>query len=160
MRCGFFHRVTSELLCPAEYNWTDPYSVTAHHWPKFLFKDRKFNREHPSEDIFQGDLLLKAFKHIFTSPSSCQKLMDVASGHGRTHLHVTALLGMKVVQLQAIAYIATQLHFALSSVRTWCNNDANFENDLFYYNIVHWFKCPKDEEAKARVQWTLLWWNQ
>lgn len=57
-------------------------------------------------------------------------------------------------------FLSLKLRFALSSVGTWRNNDANFKNDLFYYNIVHWFECPKDEEAKARVQQTLLWWNR
>ena len=85
---------------------------------------------------------------------------------------------MKAVQPRAIAYIAVQvrrtlplfsissdfcsmkLRFALSSVESWRNTDANFDSDLFYNNIVSWFEHPKGDQAKARVQKALLWWNR
>ncbi|KAF9232536.1 hypothetical protein BU15DRAFT_67359 [Melanogaster broomeanus] len=129
-----------------------------------------------------------AFKHIFTSPSSTSPdegiledqddEEDVASGHegsdsepsrkrhkpmdmrqmGRSH--VAALLGMRAVQPQAIAYVAVQVRFSLSSCKSWRNNDAGFEHDIFYNHIVNWFEHPKDSKAKARVDEALLWWNR
>ena len=53
-----------------------------------------------------------------------------------------------------------KLRFALSSVSSWRNTDANFNSDLFYNNIIAWFECPGDEAAKTRVEKTLLWWNK
>lgn len=53
-----------------------------------------------------------------------------------------------------------KLRFALSSVSSWRNTDANFNSDLFYNNIVTWFDFPRNEAAKARVDETLLWWNR
>ena len=53
-----------------------------------------------------------------------------------------------------------KLRFALSSVKSWRNTDANFDNDLFYNNVVIWFEHPKNDEVKARVKETLLWWNR
>ena len=82
---------------------------------------------------------MQAFKHVFTSPSSVspreggfeddgtetgdefsaedgseclnkhQMFIDAANGVGRTRSHVAALLDMKSVQPQAIAYIAVQV---------------------------------------------------
>jgi hypothetical protein len=53
-----------------------------------------------------------------------------------------------------------KLCFALSSVESWRNTDTNFDSDLFYNNIITWFEHPKNEEAKERVQETLLQWNR
>ncbi|KIK74692.1 hypothetical protein PAXRUDRAFT_44681, partial [Paxillus rubicundulus Ve08.2h10] len=156
-RRGFYHEVTGELLCPSEYNWNDKvrirdlhtsYLVTAYNWPRFLYKDGSYDPSDRQKGLFKSDLLMKAFKHIFTSPSSTSREShseesgnDSDGGEGamlpdneeseppfkrfkptdggRTRSHVAALLGMKSVQPRAIAYIAVQLRFSLSSCRSW-----------------------------------------
>ena len=67
---------------------------------------------------------MKAFKHIFTSPSSALKT-DIEGEHAvqpkrqhkldecRTRSHIAALLGMKSVSPRAIAYIAVQVSYML-----------------------------------------------
>ena len=50
---------------------------------------------------------LQAYKHIFTSPSSVDKVFKATrSGNARIH-------GMTSVTLASIAYIATQVHMSL-----------------------------------------------
>jgi len=140
--------------------------------------------------LFKGELLMQAFKHIFTSPSSTSPhemiledngdsgdgdegamLLDDGDSEppfkrfkptdgGRTRSHVAALLGMRSVQPRAIAYIAVQLRFALSNCRTWRTHDGNFDHQQFYDNIVNWFERPRDSNAKVRVDEVLLWWNR
>ncbi|KAN0091394.1 hypothetical protein V8E55_004960 [Tylopilus felleus] len=199
---GFYHEVTGELLCPTEYNWNDKVTkrrirnlhtsclVTAYNWPGFLYKDGVYDPNDRQKGLFKGKLLMQAFKHIFTSPSSTSPhemiledngdsgdgdegamLLDDGDSEppskrfkptdgGRTRSHVAALLGMRSVQPRAIAYIAVQLRFALSNCRTWRTHDGNFDHQQFYDNIVNWFERPRDSNAKVRVDEVLLWWNR
>ncbi|KIJ09481.1 hypothetical protein PAXINDRAFT_87389, partial [Paxillus involutus ATCC 200175] len=182
-RRGLYNDATAELLCPVEYDWSDKrknirgfhpkFLVSAYHWPRFLYKGGLYDRGNPSKGLFKGEFLLMAFKHIFTSPSStspdeaedkdeppCNRHKLMATGQAPGRSHVAALLGMKAVQPRAIAYVAVQLQFSLSSCKSWRNNDAGFEHDVFYNHIVNWFEHSKDSRAKARVDEVLLWWNR
>ncbi|KAJ3523302.1 hypothetical protein NMY22_g11499 [Coprinellus aureogranulatus] len=108
---GFYHYATGELLCPATLDWNDEgvrkdlrsgeISVSGDSWPIFLYLDHKFNAENPWDGLFQGRLLISAFKHVFTSPSSVES-EGRATRSGNAELH-----GMKSVTVAAIAYIST-----------------------------------------------------
>ncbi|KAG1838894.1 hypothetical protein F4604DRAFT_1597725, partial [Suillus subluteus] len=82
---GFYHDVTGRLLCPVDYNWNDAivqeairsyhpdYRVTSYSWPSFLYKDGQYDATNPTKGFLKGELLVKAVKHIFTSPSSAEE---------------------------------------------------------------------------------------
>ncbi|KAG2132877.1 uncharacterized protein EDB93DRAFT_1093655 [Suillus bovinus] len=83
--CGFYHDATAELICPVDFNWADKrtqdeirnydhnFQVTAHSWPTFMYQDGRYDREDPTRGLFKGALLVRTFKHIFTSPSSASE---------------------------------------------------------------------------------------
>ncbi|KIM63114.1 hypothetical protein SCLCIDRAFT_83824, partial [Scleroderma citrinum Foug A] len=78
---GFYHNATSQLLCPVDYDWFDvsiqsaiceyhpKFPVTANTYPTFLYGKGQYDAKNPSKGLFKGELLLKAFCCIFTSPS-------------------------------------------------------------------------------------------
>ncbi|KAG1897730.1 uncharacterized protein F5891DRAFT_1191658 [Suillus fuscotomentosus] len=162
--CGFYNDTTGELICPVDFKWTDmrtkegiqnyepTFQVTAHSWPTFLYKDGKYDHEDPTTGLFKGALLVRAFKHIFTSPSSAGEIQpdqdefsreprykrSRTSGEWRTRSDVAALLGMRSVQPRAIAYSAVQ----------------------FYVYILNYFEHPPTSAAKTSVEALLVWWNR
>ncbi|KAI9573158.1 hypothetical protein HD554DRAFT_2319977 [Boletus coccyginus] len=152
---GLSHHLTGGLLCPVDYDWADSsvrtsiqeyhpdFRVTAFSWPRFLYKAKCTIRMNPP----------RSFKCIFTSPSSAR---DHGGEEDPTHFrglssrsrsHVAALLRMKSVQPRAIAYIAVQVRFALSSADSWTLVDEDFNYETFYYNIIDYFEAPGSPPA-------------
>ncbi|KAG2358664.1 hypothetical protein BDR07DRAFT_1294316 [Suillus spraguei] len=189
---GFYHDVTGRLICPVDYNWNDAtvreairsyhpdYRVTSYSWPSFLYKDGQYDATNSTKAFLKGELLVKAVKHIFTSPSSAEEdpetLQPDASaetpsqvylpkrrrttGERRTRCDVAGLLQMKSVQPRALAYAAVQLRFALSSAGAWRIIDDDFDHNEFYHNIVDYFELPSSPDAAKDVENLLLWWNR
>ncbi|KAH7903714.1 hypothetical protein BJ138DRAFT_1107442 [Hygrophoropsis aurantiaca] len=189
---GFYNDTTGKLLCPVDYNWHDErikrnirayhpdYIVTAYSWPAFLYTDCKYDSKNPAKGLFKGQLLVRAFKYIFTSPSSAEepagnnedegqdqpqaplrkRRKTSNSGERRTRSCVASLLGMTSVQPRAIAYIAVQLRFALSNCCSWRAVDEDFDHDEFYNNIVDHFERPASAGARQVVSDLLFWWNR
>ncbi|KAG1718990.1 hypothetical protein EDD22DRAFT_963484 [Suillus occidentalis] len=182
---GFYNNATAKLICPVDFNWDDTatqegirnyeptFQVTAHSWPSFLYKDNKYDQEDPTKGLFKGDFLVRAFKHIFTSPSSAAETRpdeestpeplykrSRTQGERCTRSDVATLLGMRSVQLRAIAYSAVQLRFALSSCGSWRIIDDDFDHDQFYAYMVDYFEHPPTPTAKISVDALLVWWNR
>ncbi|KAG1830809.1 hypothetical protein EV424DRAFT_1343337 [Suillus variegatus] len=88
---GFYHNTTGKLLCPVDYNWDDAvvreairnyhpdYRVTSYSWPSYLYRDGHYDPKNPKKGLFKGELLVKAVKHIFTSPSSAENTLGAGS---------------------------------------------------------------------------------
>jgi hypothetical protein len=95
--------------------------VPGDQWPIFLYAGSDYDPEDPWKGLFRGTLLvsvspfyipfrslptflcIKAYKHVFTSPSSVEKgPRATRSGNARIH-------GMTSVTPASIAYIATQV---------------------------------------------------
>ncbi|KAG0698671.1 hypothetical protein DFH29DRAFT_1002598 [Suillus ampliporus] len=188
---GFVHNTTGMLLCPVEYMWSltsyvstkekirdrdSDFLVTAYSWPAFLYKDYSFDSANIEKGLFRSTLLLKAFKHIFTSPSSAKEIdgngngADVITAHQRhrrssendaaNRSHVANIIGMKMVTPCAIACTACQLRFALSSVNSWRSVDGDFDYYDFYNNIVDFFEVVPGTDAQACITELLKWWNR
>ncbi|KAG2131307.1 uncharacterized protein EDB93DRAFT_1094417, partial [Suillus bovinus] len=119
--------------------------------------------------------LPKAFKHVFTSPSSAKEIdsdgngADVIAASQRrrssendaaNHSHVANIIGMKTVTPRAITYAACQLPFALSNVNSWRSVDGDFDYYDFYNNIVDFFEVVPGADAQARITELLKWWNR
>ncbi|KAH6907227.1 hypothetical protein BKA70DRAFT_1490670 [Coprinopsis sp. MPI-PUGE-AT-0042] len=75
---GFHHSRTGELLCPATMDWNSPevrqrlqsgeFTPSSEQWSLFLYEDFRFNPDDPWRGLLRSQLLVKAYKHIFTSP--------------------------------------------------------------------------------------------
>ncbi|KAI6021271.1 hypothetical protein EDC04DRAFT_2937985 [Pisolithus marmoratus] len=171
---GFYHDATGQLLCPVDYDWLDPFQwqpliipSNCKHVSHFFIYEGHYDSKNPSKGLFRGDYLLKAFCCIFTSPSSAEEKPNTNEVGSRPtkriklrpHRNVAQLLGMKAVDPRAIAYIACQLHFTLSSSTSWDLNDEVFDYNIFYWNIVDYFEWPSSPRKSAEIQELLLWWN-
>ncbi|KIM50010.1 hypothetical protein SCLCIDRAFT_146481, partial [Scleroderma citrinum Foug A] len=77
---GFNHGRTGALLCPAGLDWANmetrtklvngQIQVAGDQWPIFLYANYTYDAEDPWNGLLRSGLLVSAFKHIFTSPSS------------------------------------------------------------------------------------------
>jgi hypothetical protein len=96
--------------------------VPGDQWPIFLYAGYEYDSEDPWKGLFRSTILIcvssfqtlgfcnrltfltfKAYKHVFTSPSSVEKAPRATrSGNARIH-------GMTSVTPASIAYIATQV---------------------------------------------------
>jgi hypothetical protein len=96
--------------------------VPGDQWPIFIYARCEYDPEEAWNGTFRSAILvtvsetlsafnsqvyhklLQAYKHVFTSPSSVDKISKATrSGNARIH-------GMTSVTLASIAYIATQVH--------------------------------------------------
>ncbi|KAG6905819.1 hypothetical protein DXG01_000545 [Tephrocybe rancida] len=146
---GYHHERTGSLLCPTGLNWQDSevkqklksgkLLVSGDEWPDFVYHGYTYDPEDPWNGAFRSQLLVKAFKHVFTSPSSIDK--DPKATHsGNTHLH-----DMTSVTPASVAYISTQVSlFSHYSVR-------------FYNSVLEAFMEPDDSD---KVNKLLDWWNR
>jgi hypothetical protein len=101
-------------------------------WPVFLYAEQHFDPEDPWKGLFRSIILVfvrillnfiygsfcfdclfaKAYKHVFTSPSSVDNINKATrSGNARIH-------SMTQVTPASIAYIATQVSSLLASLRS------------------------------------------
>ncbi|KAL4071706.1 hypothetical protein J3A83DRAFT_4188172 [Scleroderma citrinum] len=131
----FYHNTTSQLICPVEYDWSNPqhranicgfnadYIVTADSWPYFLYKNKQYNPNNPVKGLFKNDLLVQSIKP------------------------------------HAIAYTAVQLCFALSSCNAWYLIHEDFDYVKFYKNILLFFKDTHTMQEKDKISDLLYWWN-
>ncbi|KAH6918232.1 hypothetical protein BKA70DRAFT_1366541 [Coprinopsis sp. MPI-PUGE-AT-0042] len=157
---GFYHEATGKLLCPVGIDWGDPkireglrlgtVTVAGDQWPLFLYRSYKCNRSNIWEGLFESVLLVSAFKHIFTSPSSVDREPRATrSGNARIH-------GMTKVTISSLAYVATQVRFALSSSPVFSRTDLVTDSERFYGSVIEAFNAP---EEKENVCMLLDWWN-
>ncbi|KIJ91734.1 hypothetical protein K443DRAFT_685762 [Laccaria amethystina LaAM-08-1] len=117
---GYHHEKTGSLLCPAGVDWSDPeikqklrtgeFTVRGDQWPIFLWSGYKYDEDQPWRGLLRSDILVKSFKHIFTSPSSVEKEAKATrSGNARLH-------GMTSVTPASITYVATQVRHLQKSL--------------------------------------------
>ncbi|EAU87300.2 hypothetical protein CC1G_12213 [Coprinopsis cinerea okayama7 len=158
---GFYHEATGRLLCPIDEDWNDQETrellrsgvktVSGDQWPLLLFKDYKYNPDNIWDGLFRSQLLVNAFKHIFTSPSSVDREPRATrSGNARIH-------GMTSVTIGSLAYVATQVRFALSSSPVFSRTDLQTDSERFYESIMEAFHDPVYE---VQVKALLEWWNK
>ncbi|KAG1777572.1 hypothetical protein EV702DRAFT_969467 [Suillus placidus] len=166
---GFNHDFTGSLLCPAGLDWNDPCYVSVFwtkenlqsgkmlvcgdQWPIFLYTNHVYDPEDAWCGLLRSRLLIYAYKHVqvFTSPSSVDREPKATcSGNARLH-------GMNVVTLASLAYIATQVRFALSSSSVFSRTDTSTDSETFYHSLLDLLEDP--EECKE-VDELLIWWNQ
>ncbi|KAG6913306.1 hypothetical protein DXG01_007853 [Tephrocybe rancida] len=158
---GFHHERTGELLCPTGKDWNDPVVrqklnsgetlVRGDEWPVFIYENYLYDPEDPWTGAFRSTLLLNAFKHIFTSPSSVEK-ENKATRSGNARIH-----GMVSVTPASIAYVAVQVRFALSSSTTFSRTDRLSDSERFYSTVL---ATLHDPEELVETNQLLEWWNR
>ncbi|KAG1736914.1 uncharacterized protein EDB91DRAFT_1237997 [Suillus paluster] len=136
---GFNHELTGSLLCPTRLDWSDSQTkenlrsgkllVCGDQWPVFLYSHHTYKPEDPV-----------AYKHVFTSPSSVDK-EPKATQSGNARLH-----GMKSVTIASIAYIATQVQFALSSSSVFSRTNTTTDLETFYHSLLDLLEDPDESE--------------
>ncbi|KAH6897566.1 hypothetical protein BKA70DRAFT_1438169 [Coprinopsis sp. MPI-PUGE-AT-0042] len=159
---GFYHNRTGELLCPVNLDWNDPkvreglrsgdIVPTGDQWPRFLYQNHTFNPEDAWEGLLRGGLLVSAFKHVFTSPSSVNSKEPRATRSCNARLH-----GMGSVTVASIAYIAAQVGFGLSSSPVFSRTDLITDSESFYVSIITLLEDPEEQDE---VQELLKWWDR
>ncbi|KJA21687.1 hypothetical protein HYPSUDRAFT_140274 [Hypholoma sublateritium FD-334 SS-4] len=157
---GFNHEITGALLCPAGVDWSDQeqqklrsgeLTVSGDQWPIFLYTSCKYDDDNPWKGLLQSSLLIKTFKHIFTSPSSVEREAKATrSGNARIH-------GMTQVTRASIAYTATQARFALCASSMFNRNDTVTDSERFYNSILEILEHP---DETVEVERLLTWWNR
>ncbi|KAH6899085.1 hypothetical protein BKA70DRAFT_1231024 [Coprinopsis sp. MPI-PUGE-AT-0042] len=151
---GFHHDRTGQLLCPATLDWSSP-SIredlrsgqlvpSGEQWPLFLYQDHKYDPQDPWRGLLRGPLLIKA---------SSLSLSD----HWATRCSNSRLHGMTSCTVPSIAYIATQVRFALSSTAVFSRNDKITDSERFYNSIVGFLEDP---EEHVDVKKLLVWWDR
>ncbi|KAH6868958.1 hypothetical protein BKA70DRAFT_1452313 [Coprinopsis sp. MPI-PUGE-AT-0042] len=158
---GFHHYRTGELLCPVTMNWDDlgaqeklrsgELAPAGDHWSIFLYLNHKYNPEDPWQGLLHGLILVNAYKFVFTSPSSVERPDNRATRCSNSKLH-----GMACVTIPSLAYIATQVRFALSSIAVFSRTDGVTDSETFYNSIIILLEDPEEHNEVNRL---LKWWN-
>ncbi|KAI0067315.1 hypothetical protein BV25DRAFT_1911964 [Artomyces pyxidatus] len=161
MERGYHHESTGRLLCPAGLDWSleevkhklqsGEMVVSGDQWPMFLYQGYRYDADDPWKGLFRSDLLVTAFKHIFTSPSSVDK-EPKATRAGNARIH-----GMTQVTGASIVYVATQVRFALSSSAIFSRTDTITDSETFYSSACELFDDPEESEEVGDL---LVWWNR
>ncbi|KAL4070120.1 hypothetical protein V8B97DRAFT_2024139 [Scleroderma yunnanense] len=158
---GFYHDTTAQLICPVDYNWSNPqhrasicnyhpnYPVTTDCWPYFLHRNEHYNPKNPVKGLFKNALLVKAFKHIFTSLSSAN--FDSVPNDTDNRAQASTLEPSQSARKNL-------LQFTLLSCTSWHVINDNFDYEALYYNITTFFEdCYTEREEE--IDELLLWWN-
>ncbi|KAI1783655.1 hypothetical protein LXA43DRAFT_1067455 [Ganoderma leucocontextum] len=156
---GFKHEATGKYLCPAGLDWNDAGSalragtmvVQSDQWSIFLYSNGSYDPERPWAGLLRGRLLINAFKHVFTSPSSVDD-----SGRS-TKSSNAAIHGMSQVTLASIVYVATLVRFSLGTRATFSLTDTVTDSQNFYNVLLAFLTHPDERE---NVNELLAWWNK
>ncbi|KAM5532499.1 hypothetical protein V8D89_013852 [Ganoderma adspersum] len=164
--CGWNHEVTGRKLCPGGLDWDDPaiksalkagtLVVRSDQWPICFYLNRDYDLERPWVGLLHGRLLLNAYKHIFTSPSSVDDSGRATKGNN------CFINGMAEFTVASIVYIATLLsgcgvRFALGSRPTFTRSDTITDSQTFYNVLLAFLTHPHERENLNEL---LLWWNE
>ncbi|KAI6013376.1 hypothetical protein BKA83DRAFT_96535 [Pisolithus microcarpus] len=154
---GFNHEHTGALLCPTGLDWTNiqtrmklmngEIQVPGDQWPVFLYADYSYDLEDPWNGLLRSGLLVSAYKHIFTSPSSVDH-EPKATRSGNACIH-----GMRCVTKVSIAYA----RFGLTSAQIFSRTDLITDSERFYSSIMELLDDPDESDE---VDQLITWWNR
>ncbi|KAG1733553.1 hypothetical protein EDB19DRAFT_1911541 [Suillus lakei] len=166
---GINHPVLARFLCPvrelkrfsedADKGLKDiqcgKINLTASALPAFLWAGdlpgEDYDDDNMFEGMFDGYLLERTMRHIFTSPSSAY------GGETRATRTCNAVLhDMTTVDAAHIAYGCLQVRFGISAKNAWSKINGSFNYRDFYNNIVELIEDSPDPEWKEEL---LKAWN-
>ncbi|KIJ54889.1 hypothetical protein M422DRAFT_152696 [Sphaerobolus stellatus SS14] len=160
---GFNHPFLGRLLCPVNMNWDDanvqasivenPGLASTTAWPLYFYPKGQFDPEDISKGLLRGELLVYAYKYIYLAPSVwCAPAQQDRPAGGNAQLH-----NMDSVTPRSIAYIASQVRFALSSGEANHKNGGLFCLSDFFWHVVKYLEEPLFEDD---VKELLKWWDE
>ncbi|EGO28216.1 hypothetical protein SERLADRAFT_434090 [Serpula lacrymans var. lacrymans S7.9] len=126
--------------------------VTSDQWPLFLYAGLDYDSTDPWKGLLRNNLFVLAYKHIFLSPSSVNSNTEARA----THSSNARLHGMHQVTRGSIAYIATQVHFALLAQSVFSRTDTITDSEGFFNSILGLLQDPNEIEEDNDL---LAWWN-
>ncbi|KAF9047615.1 hypothetical protein BJ165DRAFT_1403296 [Panaeolus papilionaceus] len=155
---GLHNNITSQLLCPIEYNWQDEAGDASQLEKGFL----------------RSRLLVKTYCAIFTSPTSSEefeqedsedgpsrKKVKTSSSKKATKSDVSTILHMGGrVTPRSIAYAAVMLVFNLTDAVQWTETYNGFNFRVLWNFIVDYFEDAPSEQATQKASSLLRWWNK
>ncbi|KAI6013797.1 hypothetical protein BKA83DRAFT_4499837 [Pisolithus microcarpus] len=107
--------------------------------------------EDPWNGLLCSGLLVSAYKHIFTSPSSIDQELKA------THSRNACIHRMHHVTKASIAYVAMQTHFSLTSAQVFSCTDLITDSEQFYSSIM---ELLDDPDKSNEVDQLITWWNR
>ncbi|KAF8835988.1 hypothetical protein BDN67DRAFT_992258 [Paxillus ammoniavirescens] len=153
---GFNHDHTGALLCPAGLDWANTETraklvnsqiqVAGDQWPVMLYANYTYDPEDPWNGLLHSRLLVSAFKHIFTSPSSVNQEPKA------TRSRNACIHGMHCITKALVAYA----RFALTSAQIFLRTDLITDSKRFYNSIL---ALLEDPDEKEEVDQLMTWWN-
>ncbi|KAI0667872.1 hypothetical protein C8Q78DRAFT_980862, partial [Trametes maxima] len=130
-------------------------SIDHNNWPSMMYANGMFDPDAIDRGLCRGMLLLKALRHIFTSPSSVNNPPG-KKNQGRGC--IAQMYKLDTIEPENIAYVATLVSPLLSASTCWEDEDGAFDAEAFYNNIVHLFKDDTNIDKTWALE-TLSWWN-
>ncbi|KAH6907544.1 hypothetical protein BKA70DRAFT_1427919 [Coprinopsis sp. MPI-PUGE-AT-0042] len=110
-----------------------------------------YDEEEPWAGLFRNKILVKAYKHIFMSPSSVEReVKAICSGNARIY-------GMTSMTRTSLAYIGIQVRFSLTSASIFSCSDSETDSETFYNSILDLLKDPEEQEEAKDL---LIWWDK
>ncbi|KAH6909378.1 hypothetical protein BKA70DRAFT_1371904 [Coprinopsis sp. MPI-PUGE-AT-0042] len=126
---GFYHCRTGELLCPVGLDW---------------------NNTETKEGLRTGSLVISGDQWpVFLYKDFIYNCQDIWDGLFRSSLLVS-------VTVPSLAYVATQVRFALCSSPTFSRTDLMTDSERFYSSVVDVFMA---REYVDKVRHLLAWWD-
>ncbi|KAJ7891490.1 hypothetical protein B0H13DRAFT_2340583 [Mycena leptocephala] len=162
---GFRHPNCGKWLCPADLDWEDEKiqqelrDGTNVPGPEDFNRGLFFNEDPDPEDLMSGflksDALVRAYTHIFISPTSAlaEDGPDKSKGKGNAAEH-----NMTEATLESIYYVAHILHFCFSSQSTFQAKGGN--GHFSYRNYFKWLQKTVSEWPASDQEDLLTWWNE
>ncbi|EGN98270.1 hypothetical protein SERLA73DRAFT_153398 [Serpula lacrymans var. lacrymans S7.3] len=126
-------------------------SSKAANWLSKEINGYSYNLENPWNGAFCSSLLVSAYKHNFTSPSSVDKGESKATRSSNAQIHE-----MVMVTPASIAYVATQVKFALCSSPIFTKSSKVTDSESFYNSVLDVFDDPDEAQELNDL---LTWWN-
>ncbi|TFK17856.1 hypothetical protein FA15DRAFT_604312 [Coprinopsis marcescibilis] len=159
---GYIHHWTRKLLAPAGFDWDNESQqealrsgaciIEGNYWPLFVYKDYKYQPKKPWKGLFRSWILVKGFKHIFTSPTLVDKSVRSATRSSNAENHQ-----MTEVTKSSIAYVAMQIRFRMSSDSTFSQREVLADSETFYESIMEILNWPSEHRE---IDQLLRWWNR
>ncbi|KAF8148024.1 hypothetical protein B0H34DRAFT_738022 [Crassisporium funariophilum] len=169
---GTTNDITGRLLCPVDYKWDDPevranlrnmapgFDFASSFFLRYLYENESGDPESPDIGFLKGPLVVRAYRLIFTSPSSAGNENDASEVTSRRRDVATSLRLNGHVTVRSVVYAATQLVFSLNDSREWKHVYAGLHYPSLYNFIVDFFELPEDPASKLNITCLLQWWNR
>ncbi|KAG1903547.1 uncharacterized protein F5891DRAFT_899019, partial [Suillus fuscotomentosus] len=126
-------------------------SVSGDQWPLLLYANEAYDPDDPWNGLLRTRLLINAFRHVFTLPSSVDK-EPKATRAGNACLH-----GMTAVTAASIAYVATQVFKLLRVILVFSRTDMSTDSETFYHSLLD---LLEDLDEQGEVTELRVWWNR